>query len=194
MPRSEDRSEVRASGIDGCEPTYRNRGMTRRLLTFAFAAAFFLPGGCKPKAKEITSLQRKEAATLVSEAQFALQIRDFARAEGLYAKAAALCPDSGDYWVALGQTRVRLGQRDPARAAYKSALDCYHDSADAASTSEPWLQQVYVLALLGRLDDARAMIAKTQKKFPDDRAVRSFVENGQLEKMVADPRFKEIAP
>ena len=78
--------------------------------------------GCSPKSKEITSLQRKEAATLDSEAQFALQLKDLARAEGLIAKAADLCPDTGKYWVDLGSIRVRLGKKDAARTAYQGAL------------------------------------------------------------------------
>ena len=154
--------------------------------------------GCSPKSKEITSLQRKEAATLVSEAQFALQLKDLARAEGLMVKAADLCPDTGKYWVDLGSIRVRLGKKDAARTAYQGALKAYEGEAanakaGAAPDPGPWLQQVYVLALLGRVDDARSVLAKAQKKFPESRAVRSFVEGKQIDKMVADPAFKLIA-
>ena len=163
---------------------------------FLLAAVLVLGAtACKPKVKtsEITSLQRKEAATLVSEAEFAMQIRDLPRAEGLFAKAVALCPDDGKYWVDLGSLRVRLGNKDTARAAYKSALSAYEALAATGKDSQPWLQQVYVLALLGRPDDARAMLERAQKKFPDDRDVRAFVENKQLDQMIAHPRFKEIA-
>jgi Flp pilus assembly protein TadD len=154
--------------------------------------------GCSPTSKEITSLQRKEAATLDSEAQFALQLKDLARAEGLLVKAAELCPDTGKYWVDLGSIRVRLGKKDAARTAYQGALQAYEGAAanakaGAAPDPGPWLQQVYVLALLGRVDDARSVLAKAQKKFPESRAVRSFVEGKQIDKMIADPSFKLIA-
>ena len=90
---------------------------------FALAVLVVLgAAGCRPPPKEITSLQRKEAATLVSEAEFALQLKDLARAEGLLAKAADLCPDTGKYWVDLGSVRVRLGKKDAARTAYLAAL------------------------------------------------------------------------
>ena len=167
--------------------------MTRRLLTFAACAALLIAFGCKPRMREVTSLQRKEAATLVSEAQFAVQIRDLARAEGLYVKATALCPDDGKYWVDLGALRVRLGNRDAARTAYRSALSAYEAAAADAKEPQAMLQQVYVLALLGRADDARAVLTKTQKKFPDNRAVRGFTDGGQFDRMIDDPRFKEIA-
>lgn len=166
---------------------------------FALAVLVVLgAAGCRPPPKEITSLQRKEAATLVSEAEFALQLKDLARAEGLLAKAADLCPDTGKYWVDLGSVRVRLGKKDGARTAYQGALQAYEaevakPKAGLAPESGPWLQQVYVLALLGRVDAARSVLATAQKKFPDSRAVRSFVEGKQIDQMIADPAFKLIA-
>lgn len=167
---------------------------TRAFFVLA-ALALFANAGCKPKAKEITTLQRKEAATLVSEAQFALQLKDLARAEGLLTKAAELCPDTGKYWVDLGSIRVRLGKKDTARTAYTAGLKAYEEEAAKPETKEPgaMLQQIYVLGLLGRVDDARAVLAKAQKQYPESRAVRSFAEGKQIDKMIADARFKEIA-
>jgi Flp pilus assembly protein TadD len=169
--------------------------MMKRSLFVLTAALALAATGCKPKvsSKEITSLQRKEAANLVSEAQFAVQVRDLPRAEGLYAKATALCPDDAKYWVDLGALRVRMGNKGGARSAYKSALEAYETLGADGTDPQPLLQQVYVLALLGRPDDARNVLAKAQKKFPDHRAVKGFTDGGQFEKMIADPRFKEIA-
>jgi len=185
-----------AVGIDAPRLTHRNwpHPMKTRALFVLAVLVPLMAGGCKPKGKEITSLQRKEAANLVSEAQFALQLKDYARAEGLLAKAAALCPDNGRYWVDLGAMQVRQGKKDAARAAYKSGLAAYESDAGAnPKDSKPVLLQVYVLGLLGRVDDARATLARAEKRFPDDRAVRAFVDGKQIDKMLADPRFKEIA-
>lgn len=142
----------------------------------------------------ITELQRKEAAHLDSEAQFAVTMRQWDRAEGLYARAAQLCPDTGAYWVSLGAMRVRLGKRDAAKEAYRSALKAFETEAEKEKTDvEPWLKQVEVLALLGRADDGRALLDKMAKRFPNDRAVRAFVENKGFDRMVADPVFKQSA-
>ena len=150
--------------------------------------------GCKPKAASITSLQRKEAANLVSEAQFAMSIRDFARAESLLAKATALEFDNGNYWVSLGSMRVRLGQRPAAKAAYESALHAFEDAYKLKPTvAQPYLQQVYALALLGRADDARALLVKIEKAHGSDPAVRAFVQGRQLESMLSSQMFKEVA-
>ncbi|MBI5768199.1 MAG: hypothetical protein HZA93_10415 [Verrucomicrobia bacterium] len=169
------------------------RQRSQRVLFLIIAAMALSGSACsRSKSKEITSLQRKEAASLVSEAQFAVQMRDLPRAEGLYAKATALCPDDGKYWVDLGALRARMGNKRAARDAYQSALAAY-ETVKEEEVAQALMQQVYVLALLGREKDARAVLAKAQKKFPDHRAVKGFSAGGQFEKMLADPRFKEIA-
>lgn len=169
-------------------------GMKSTVSIILAALALLVSGGCGPGSKEITSLQRKEAASLVSEAQFALQLKDFARAEGLLAKATALCPDTGKYWVDLGSIRVRLKQKDAARVAYKSGLLAYEVAATKdASDPGAVLQKIYVLSLLGQIDEARAELMQASKRFPENRAVKSFSEGKQLDKMLADLRFKEIA-
>jgi tetratricopeptide (TPR) repeat protein len=163
------------------------------LFSLAAAAALLLPAACS-KPREITSLQRKEAANLASEAQFAMTLRDFPRAEALLAKASALSPDDGELWLNLGSMRMRLKNRDGAKSAYRSALSVYEESYRKTPTeTEALLQQVYVLALLGDVKEARARLEKSRKKHPDDRGIRVFIEEKQLETMMADPSFKEMA-
>lgn len=162
-------------------------------ISIAVAVLLFLGAGCGKK-PEITSLQRKEAAHLVSEAQFALTLRDLPRAEGLLAKATAVCPDMGDSWISLGSVRMRLGQRDAARTAYKRALAVLEEAAaNNKADPEPVLQQVTVLALLGRVPEARALAEKLSSRFPASRSVRMYVEGKNLERLLADPQFKEVA-
>lgn len=148
--------------------------------------------GCAPR-KQVTERDRKEAAHLVSEAQFATTIREWERAEGLLAKAVHMAP-TGDYWLSLGATRIRLNNRAGAKDAYQGALKAYAaDSARHNTISEPWLKQVYVLALLGRQDDSRAMIAKAAKLFPNDTKVRALTDPKEFEKMVSSQKFKDMA-
>ena len=87
--------------------------------------AVLVLSGCHRR--EITSLERKEAANVVSEADFAVTLKDWGRAEGLFSKAVGLCPDQGDTWVNLGMVRMRMGNKDGARSAFKSALSAYSD-------------------------------------------------------------------
>ena len=158
------------------------------------ASALFLDAGCKPSPKPITESQRKEADLLASEASFAITLRDWTRAEGLLAKATQLAPDTGVYWISLGSMRMRLGNKAGAKAAYEGALQAYQAAAlkeEGKADAELWLKQMQALALLGRTDDARAMLEKTARRFPEDRNVRAFVDSKAFDRMIADPAFKQ---
>jgi outer membrane protein assembly factor BamD (BamD/ComL family) len=77
-----------------------------RLGSVSLIWTLVLLSGCARK--EVTERDRKEAAHLVSEAQFALTFREWARAEGLFAQAVKLAP-TGDYWLPHGVTRAFTG-------------------------------------------------------------------------------------
>jgi Flp pilus assembly protein TadD len=140
-------------------------------------------------------MDRKEAANVVSEAEFAVTMRDWSRAEGLYAKAAGLCPDEGETWVGLGVARMRLHKPDGARAAYKSALSAYADDIrHDPSNSIPVIRSASVLVILGRVDDARSLVEKAYAKNPTDQRLRGFVQIKGVDKMAADPGLKAISP
>ena len=158
----------------------------------ALAAAVLL-AGCRQRV--ITHLERDEAANEVSEANFALTLKDWGRAEGLYAKATEICPDEGDTWVSLGIVRMRMHNRGGARSAYKSALAAYKNNLKTEPVNSAFvIREAYVLVLLGRADEAKTCVEKARLKYPDDRRLRSFTESRGLEKMMADPGLKDLPP
>ena len=168
--------------------------MFKIVLYFAGLLGILAFAGCQPKSDSITSLQRKEAAGLISEAEFAVTIRDLNRAEKLLTKASALEFDNGKTWITLGTIRVRLGRRPAATLAYESALQAYEDAYKLQPKSaQLYLQQVYILVLLGRVAEARSLVVEIQKKHGADAEVRTFVQSRQLEEMLKSPQFKEIA-
>ena len=123
-----------------------------------------------------------------------MSLRNWAEAEAALTKGVSLCPDTGAYWVSLGSMRMKLGKRDGAKAAYKSALRAFETQAEKnKADAGAWLQQVYVLALLGRTEDARTLLDKAGKRFPEQRNVRLFIEGKQFDGMLADPKFKDNA-
>jgi Flp pilus assembly protein TadD len=90
---------------------------------------------------------------------------------------------------------MRLGNRDGARTAYKSALGAYKDAADLdPANSKAVIRRIYVLVVLGRADEARSVLDKARAKTPADRLLRSFSENDGLSKMIADPGLKSVSP
>lgn len=160
------------------------------VLVLVLFAAF----GCSRKQPEVSELQRKEAAHLFSEAEFAITLRDWARAESVLSRVVQLAPDTGVYWINLGVARMRLDHRNGAREAYQKALRVFEaEAAREARDPDPWLQQIHLLALLGRADDARKLQEKMAKRFPNDRNVLSFIQGRQLDAMLGDPAFKEMA-
>ncbi len=166
----------------------------KRRLSVWLTAGILVFGASACGRREISEHQRKQAEHLASEADFAMTLRDWARAESVLAQVVELAPDNGAYWISLGSMRMRLGNRDGARAAYRDALKAFEaESKEAEAGADPWMQQVYVLALLGRHDDARAMLEKTARRFPESRTVRGFIEGKRLEAMLQDPKFKELA-
>lgn len=172
--------------------------MRRDISGACFAAVLLLAAsGCGPQHQfQVTDLQRKEAAHHASEAQFALTLRDYTRVEASLARATALAPDDGKLWVNLGAARIRLGNRDGAKQAYQGALKAYEAAFQNQSSQtdpEPLLRQAYVLALLGRKADALKIVNKAAGQFPNHRSVKRFVEEKELEKLAADPAFKEMA-
>jgi tetratricopeptide (TPR) repeat protein len=165
---------------------------TRSRIFAVAGLGLVLAFGCAPR-KQVTDRDRTEAAHLASEAQFALSIREWARAEGLLEKAVQVAP-TGDYWLSLGATRMRLNKRAGAKDAYQAALkDFANDSARHNTSPEPWVKQIYVLALLGRRDDSRAMAVKAAKLFPSDANIRAFTEPKEFEKMLSSQSFKDMA-
>jgi Flp pilus assembly protein TadD len=166
----------------------------KRVVVLLITAAVLTTVGCKPKPEGISPLSRKQAASLVSEAEFAISLRDYARAEPLFEEAVKLCPDDGEYWLGLGVTRRRAGDMSGAKKAYEKARSAFRDVYEREATqTEALVQEVYVLALLGRMDEAKATLEKARKKDPADARLRLVAENKQLEEMISQPAFKELA-
>ncbi len=148
--------------------------------------------GCKPKPKPITPAARAEAAQNASEGDFAVQIRDYPRAEGLFAKAVELDPESPRYWKQLGAIRVHTGDKKGARNAYEHALDLARKEYLRTNKQSigAALGEVETHVLLGNTEEARKTLARLAKDHPDDLQVRAFVDNNILDHMLADETIK----
>jgi len=164
--------------------------MNRRLVGVAAALAL---AGCR--AKEISPHDRELAANDLSEAQFALTLKDWPRAEGLFTHAAGLCPDDGNIWENLGIVRMREQNPKAARAAYESAVAAFKAAYKRKpEDSNPLLGAAAVLVILGHADDARVLVNEAAAHHPDDRRLRAFVEANGVDKLVARPGLKDISP
>jgi len=150
---------------------------TKQFWIAAILTVAVVVSGCGPAGKIPTERERRQAAQLASEAQFAVTLKDWPRAEKLYVQAAAAHPD-GAYYLGLGAVRVRQGNRSGAKDAYEAAIkSCEFDARQNPKDPEPWIRHAYVLAMLGRVEEGRALLGKAEKRFPDNRRMRSFLES-----------------
>lgn len=167
----------------------------RRSASILAAAAALLTGaGCGKSDTKDAELRRKQAQHLLAEADFAVNLREWTRAESLLLKATEVAPDEAEIWVSLGAARVLRGDKVQARTAYEKALSLYAGVASEKSgaSAEPWLRQVHILALLGREKDARVLLEKAGRRLDGNREVKAFIDARELDRLMADPAFAKV--
>jgi tetratricopeptide (TPR) repeat protein len=150
-------------------------------------------GGCGPGSKEVSERDQKQAAQLASEAEFAASLREWSRAEKLFTEAARIDPDAA-YFMGLGSVRVRQGNRSGAKEAYEAALRASErESARQPADPERWIRRAYLLALLGRQGDGRALLQEAARRLPQDRRLRAFLADREYEALISAPAFRQIS-
>jgi tetratricopeptide (TPR) repeat protein len=162
-----------------------------RPLSIICCVALLLVTGCSKK--EVSPAAKSEAAMLVSEAQFAMQIREFKRAEELVQRAIDLREGQPEYWVTLGMARRRQDNKPGARQAYEKALGMHQARYKADKAPEELAQQAFVLALLGRTGDAVKLLEKGLKDHPDSAAYKKMADPRGLPRTFQSPDFKALA-
>ena len=166
--------------------------MNRLLLVIvcSFAALF---AGCSRKAKEISESAKAEAATFANEAQFAMTIREFSRAEELFQRAVKIHEDKPEYWVALGMARRKQENKDGARKAYKEALSIHVARYKEEKKPEELAQQAFVTALLGKTDDALKLLEKGLQDHPDSALLKKMADPRGLPRTFKSEDFKNLS-
>jgi tetratricopeptide (TPR) repeat protein len=164
----------------------------KRFLVVLACVATLLVAGCSKKSKEVSAAASAEAATLLSEAQFAMQIREYSRAEELIQRALKLRDDMPEYWVSLGMARRKQDDKDGARKAYKKALGLHVERYEENKNPEALAQQAFVLALLGKNDEALKLLEKGLKEFPDSDVMKRMADPRGLPRTFQTAQFKEL--
>ena len=162
-------------------------------LSLLLCVAVALLGGCKGKPKVLSDSDKLKAENIVSEAQFSMQIHEYARAEDLFQKAIEVRDDYPEYWVALGMARRRQDNKDGAREAYKKALGYVEDRYVDKKNEEDLGQKAWILALLGRTDDALSFLNKSLKEHPDSEYLQKMASPRGLPHTFQTDDFKELS-
>jgi len=146
-----------------------------------------LAGACKEKPKEVSRSVAAAAASAASEAEFAIQIRDYTRAEEQLRRALEMRPEIADWWLELGQVYKRQAKVAEARKAYERALQAYQAEYRRGEDPVDLLQQIYVQVLLGRESEARKTLDNVAKKHGTHPEVSHFQEEKMLEHWLRAP-------
>jgi tetratricopeptide (TPR) repeat protein len=163
----------------------------KHILFAGTCVAALLLAGCSKK--EPDPAVAAEARMLASEAQFAMQIREFKRAEELMQRAIDLRDEQPEYWVTLGMARRRQDNTSGARKAYEKALSMHTSRYKDEKNPEELAQQAFVLALLGRTDEALKLLEKGVKDHPDSAALKKMADPRGLPRTFQNADFKALA-
>jgi tetratricopeptide (TPR) repeat protein len=98
-----------------------------------------------------------------------------------------------EYWVSLGMARRRQDNTSGARKAYETALDLHADRYKQTKTPEELVQQAFVLALLGKKDDALKLLNKGLKDHPDSVVIKKMADPRGLPRTFQTEEFKALA-
>ncbi len=161
------------------------------LLVLACVGALWF-AGCAKEPKEYPKAVTAEAASLIGEAQFAMQIREFSRAEELIQRALKLRDDLPEYWVSLGMARVRQDNSSGARNAYEQGIKLHVARYKKNQEPSDLMQQAFVTALLGKTDDALKILKQGLKDHPDDEVVKKMADPRGLPRTFQTPEFKQL--
>jgi tetratricopeptide (TPR) repeat protein len=172
-------------------PTFNTPLMKRSVVLLACVFAL-LSAGCSREPKEVSDGVKAEAATMMSEAQFALSIREYSRAEELIRKALDLRDDVPEYWVSLGMVRCKQDDKSGARPAYEKALKLHTARFKKDRQPEELAQQAFVLGLLGKTDEALKLLADGLKEFPDSAVMKKMADPRGLPRTFKTEEFKSL--
>lgn len=156
-------------------------------------AAALLAAACSRQTKEVPPAVAAEAKMHISEAQFAIQIREFKRAEELVRRALELRDDVPEYWVTLGMVLRRQDDVSGARKAYEKALALHVAAYKAEKKPEDLGHQAFVLGLLGRKDEAFKLLDKGIKDHPDSTLLKKMADPRGYPRTFESAEFKALA-
>ncbi len=145
----------------------------RILLIFLLGLAGCSSFGGKEKTVDVTTGSSKRADQLVAQASQKMQDENFEGAVALLNEAKRLQPEWPRVWTTLGIASARLGNDQMAKKSFKRAL-AIHEKQYRANPSEVKhvKEQVYLLILLNRDQEAKERLARGQSNHPNSRALK----------------------
>jgi tetratricopeptide (TPR) repeat protein len=178
--------------------------MQKTFKTLAALLFVSLLAACGGK-KEVSADDWKQAAQAAGDAAWAnyqagaagdaeKALAHYAAAEKALTRATTLNPGNADYWFDLAIARARIKDKSGAKTAFKSVISVCKDAFAKDPQNPTWLiKQIRPLIMLGRADDARALLDKAVKQFPTDAQVLQFKNQDIIGTLLKDPQLKDFS-
>lgn len=120
----------------------------------------------------------------VFQASTALSQDKFPEAERLYDIIVRNRPDFAEAWTSRGMAAAALGDFNVAKESYKRAFSLYCIAYTSKPEPNPLQQQVFLLVLLGRQEEAGRLLGEAVLKYPNSVQFKNM--SGALPQLVAD--------
>ncbi|MDF9826184.1 tetratricopeptide (TPR) repeat protein [Ereboglobus sp. PH5-10] len=161
--------------------------------TLTALLVLFLIAGCGGGKKEVSKLHQDQAAKHASDANMENFLRNYAAAEKSLTQATTLNPTVDDYWIELGKVRVRLGDKSGATKAYKGALAACDAQLKEVAENPVFIERkLRALVMLGRDDDARKVLAKAVKNYPQNTHLKTLDQVKAVDLFKNDAHLKDF--
>ena len=143
--------------------------------------------GCGDSGPEVAD----RAQVLAGQAAEAFNAGDYSEARSLSREAVTRKPDFAEAWVGHVMACAAMQDGGCALDSYERALQLhaqrYRENPDDANQLQ---QQVYVLLLLGRDAEARALLTQGLERHPEDRQLALFASD--LETLLGNADFQKM--
>ncbi|HUT28816.1 MAG TPA: M56 family metallopeptidase [Sedimentisphaerales bacterium] len=138
------------------------------------------------EAEEMTDTKGQDIASRAAEA---MNAGDFERAQALSAEAVELDPDFAEAWTGMGMACVRAGDYKGAKESYERALSFHQERyRKDPSNANHVQQQIFLLVLLGRDEEAKSLLSRARLQHPEDEQLKKF-EQGGFAALEEDPQY-----
>jgi len=115
---------------------------------------------------------------LAGDSAAAFNAKDYAKAQSLAEQATSVKPQFAEAWVEYGMASAQLGQTNRDREGYEHALALFQARrGQNPSDANQFIQQIFVLSLLGRNAEAAILLKQTRTEYPNDRSIAGLARN-----------------
>lgn len=173
-----------------------NRIFIRISVIISLCAGLLFCTACSEKPKKLTEKETLMIKNLNADARWALEFKDYERAQRNYDGMVEIDPTDPTIRLSLGINQYRLDKKSEARASYKKGMTLAERGYKSTKNPIYLIERARALALLGKVEEAVSTLEKARKLHPDNRQVLVLTNPGNPNSLNAyfrSAEFKSVA-